>query len=351
MIRTGSRVANIAVAVAAAAVVIAAVFAAVVISGYRPATGPDVEGTGSETDAQAEITTAGDDDPADGESYNLLCVGRDPTSGLCDTVVLLRIDPDGGLCAMQLPRDTYVRVNGEGRKLNSAFSLLGVSGPGSARELLSASLCVRIDYVVEISTAAFRAAVDALGGVVVDVPRDMDYEDPYQDLYIHIKAGRQLLDGEHAEQFVRYRKGYSDGDLGRLDAQKIFLKALASTVRENLTIEAAASIINEVLPLVKTDMNAADALFFAKRILTGGSKQTTLLTAPGRALNSSKYGLSFYVLGRSAALEAVNEYFNVYPSDIPDASFDRDEIFVEKGDDEFERIYRYAIITPDTGNS
>ncbi len=351
MRRPGNIAANAAVIAAAVIVLAAAVFLTVKLIGYRPPTGPDVQ-TGEATGGTGETLSApvtGSPDPLpEGGKYNILCLGRDPTSGLCDTVILLNIAPDGGMTAMQIPRDTYVRVNGEGRKLNSAFSLLGAFGEGSAAALLAEALCVRIDFTVEISTEAFRAAVDALGGVEIDVPRDMDYDDPYQDLHIHLKAGKQLLDGKHAEDFVRFRSGYANGDLGRLDAQKIFLGALARKVREELTLEAASEIINGVLPLVRTDMNAADALFFAKRILLGGSRGTVMLTAPGRALYSEKYSLSFYVLGREATLCAINSGFNVYPSDISDTAFDRGEIFCESGDDGFERIYRYSLITAET---
>ena len=351
MRRRGNIAANAAVIAAAVLVLAAAVFITVKLIGYRPPTGPDVE-TGTGTDGIAETLPAPvTDSPTglpEGEKYNVLCLGRDPTSGLCDTVILLDIAPDGGMTAMQIPRDTYVRVGNEGRKLNSAFSLLGAFGEGSATALLADALCVRIDFTVVISTAAFRAAVDALGGVEIDVPNDMDYDDPYQDLHIHLKAGRQLLDGKSAEDFVRFRSGYANGDLGRLDAQKIFLGALARKVREELTLEAASDIISGVLPLVTTDMNAADALFFAKRILSGSSRGTVMLTAPGRAFYSEKYSLSFYVLGREATLGAINSGFNVYPSDISDAVFDRNEIFCEPGDDGFERIYRYSLITAET---
>ena len=347
------RAAVVAVLAALVFTVAAAVIIAVSVAGYRPSTGPDVSVVTDDTTAPSESGQTETQPPAGTgpiEKYNILCLGRDPTSGLCDTVILVNLSTDGGIAAMQIPRDTYVRVGGEGRKLNSAFSLLGQFGPGSAAELLSQALCVRIDFTVVISTEAFREAVDALGGVLIDVPRDMDYDDPYQDLHIHLKAGEQLLDGRAAEHFVRFRSGYADGDLGRLDAQKIFLSALTKTVRENLTLEAAAGIINRVLPLVKTDMSAQDALFFARAVLSGaGSDGPVMLTAPGRAINSGKYGLSFYVLGRSATLKAVNSRFNVYENEITDASFDPDEIFCEKGDDDFERIYRYSLITVKTG--
>ena len=76
-----------------------------------------------------------------------------------------------------------------------------------------------------VSLDAFVDIVDLMGGIEFDVPMDMFYEDPSQDLYIDLKAGLQKLDGYEAMGLVRFRKGYVDQDLGRVDIQRQFISA------------------------------------------------------------------------------------------------------------------------------
>ena len=71
-----------------------------------------------------------------------------------------------------------------------------------------------IDRYAITTFEGFEQAIDAIGGVEMDVPYDLQYSDPYQDLEIDIKAGERVLDGEHALQFVRFRSGYATGDIG-----------------------------------------------------------------------------------------------------------------------------------------
>lgn len=278
--------------------------------------------------------------------YNILCCGRDVATGLPDTVLILHIKAENGnICAVQLPRDTFIECNGAEMKLNALIANLGT---GEAARYLEKALCIKIDFYVSFPSEAFISVVDAVGGVEIDVPFDMDYEDPYQDLYIHLKTGVQTLDGRDALSFVRYRSGYSDGDLGRLDAQKKFMSAMLKTVREKLNLSSATKIINEVFPKVKTDMSLDDCTGFAKIVLSHGksAEGLVMLTAPGRALNTEK--TSYYVLGREAMLSVVNERLNVYTSQISDSMFDASRIFVRDGDDNFERIYTYSIISVET---
>lgn len=88
--------------------------------------------------------------------------------------------------------------------------------------MVESNLCVQIDNYICMDTAGFRDIINALGGLDIDVPFDMEYEDPEQNLYIHLKAGPQHLNGEEAEQFVRFRKAYVTGDIGRISDRKFF---------------------------------------------------------------------------------------------------------------------------------
>jgi len=305
------------------------------------------------TSGGEELTVSFDreTDPETGKpaSYTFLLLGVDRIAGLSDTIMLVSLRQDGSISVVQLPRDTYVEkeTGAAGVKLNSIYPAYGAEG---LRELIGRTLCVKIDYTVIIGTDVFAKAVDLIGGVEVDVPVDMDYEDPEQDLYIHIKAGKQVLNGKDAEGFVRYRSGYATGDLGRLDAQKIFMKALLATLREKTGLSEASRLAELLMPSITTDMPLKDCLYFLELVLSPGAPGVnglTLRTIPGKAVYSEELKTSFFVIGRSAALETVNKLLNIYSEAIPDSLFDRNRAFLKEGDEAFERVYTYAIF--DTG--
>ena len=132
------------------------------------------------------------------------------------------------------------------------------------------------DYQVIIEWEAVGKLVDAIGGVYFDVPRNMNYDDPYQDLSIHIQKGYQLLSGEQAMGVIRYRHdnnmkyGYADGDLGRIKTQQAFLK----TVIQQLLQVKNVGKINQFAQIfeenVETDLSVQNLFWFGKSAILGG---------------------------------------------------------------------------------
>ena len=163
------------------------------------------------------------------EKINLLVLGKDDSSSLCDVIILVNVNTaDKKLTALQIPRDTYINLGEDSyKKINGASKSLG--GDIELCEKISESMGIDIDGYVSFDGDFVREIVDVLGGVELYVPIDMDYEDPYQNLSIHLKKGKQTLNGDQAISFVRYRKGYLRADIGRIDAQKIFLSALVKS--------------------------------------------------------------------------------------------------------------------------
>lgn len=119
---------------------------------------------------------------------------------------------------------------------------------------------LEIDNYAIIDIEAFRKIVDAIGGVEVDVPKRMYYKDNSQGLYIDLQPGLQVLDGDKAEQLVRFRKGYSTGDVGRIETQQIFLKAFAEKLMDPSMFKNIPEILSIVLTYIKTDVSALDIL-------------------------------------------------------------------------------------------
>ena len=123
--------------------------------------------------------------------------------------------------------------------------------------------------------------LNAIGGVEVDVPQNMNYEDPYQDLYIHLKKGVQLLDGKKAEQLVRFRK-YPMGDVARVSVQQIFLKEFAKKILSTETIKNnMGDIIKTGYDYVKTDVGALDAIKYAQYVNDVDVNNISMEVLPG----------------------------------------------------------------------
>ena len=265
--------------------------------------------------------------------YNILCAGRDEAAYNTDVLMLVSFDtPNGQVSVVQIPRDTYLdggKVNALwAKKRNTAKRNGSSSVDTDAMDMLcrtlEETLCIRIDHWVLCNLQAFREAVDALGGVTVDVPCDMDYDDPAQNLSIHLSAGTQLLNGTQAEGLVRFRSGYVRGDLGRVDVQKLFLSALLSKAKE-ISILQLPALLKTATAHLSASLSLSDLLYFAKSAQKLDLSNVTFLTLPGT--DCREYGSSgawYYVLSRQGVWECVNTHLNVYHTPVDDTLFDRD---------------------------
>lgn len=278
------------------------------------------------------------------DKYLFLAVGVDKASGRGDAIMLVSFDiPSGSIAVMQIPRDTYIEWEGKEDKINSIVLDRDVY---TMRDVIEVTLCVNIDYTALIDLEALEVIVDSVGGVEINVPFDMKYSDPFQDLYIDLKAGLQVLDGKNATDFIRFRSDYADGDLGRVDAQKQFMSSLFRKVMNEMNLTQAVTLAKGILPMLETDITLDDAAYFAGKFFTAKDRRLTMLTAPGFQLHKTDPEAWYYVLSRDGVREAVNTYFNVYENDITDAIFDPSLILCKEEDDDFLRIYKYSILPP-----
>ena len=278
------------------------------------------------------------------DKYLFLVVGVDKASGRGDAILLASFDVSTGkISVMQIPRDTYIEWEGKEDKINSIVLDADVY---TMRDIIEVTLCVNIDYTALIDLEALEVIVDSIGGVEINVPFDMKYSDPFQDLYIDLKAGVQVLNGKNATDFIRYRSDYADGDLGRIDAQKQFMSSLFKKVMNEMNAVEALSIAKGVLPMLETDITLDDAAYFAGKFFSAKERKLTMLTAPGFQLHKTNPEAWYYVLSKDGMLEAVNTYFNVYDNKIAEIIFDPSLILCKEEDDDFLRIYKYSMLPP-----
>ena len=256
------------------------------------------------------------------ETVNILVAGTDRASGLCDVLMLFRWERETGrVCVLQIPRDTYAAYTESSyRKLNGAMRRLGGMKP--LGEFLSEALGVKVDRYVLLDLDVLRQIVDEIGGVSITLPDALHYEDPAQGLSIHLSEGTQTLDGRQAEYFVRYRMGYVRGDLGRMDAQKLFLAAFAKQLRESLGLSSALRLAKDVLPKIETDLTLWEATSLVRSAFSASEDAIFLMTLPGEEAIAEQSGASYYVLSSVATEELLVRYFGA-----SSGKFDRYAVF------------------------
>ena len=244
-----------------------------------------------------------------GGFYTILVSGSDDGNGNSDTNILVAIDTvNGYIYGTSIARDTKAVWNGKNHKINSAF---GSGGMEKLAEVVSDQLGIPVDYTVSVDLKGFAALVDAIGGVDFDVPVNMDYEDPYQDLYIHISKGMHHLSGSEALKVVRFRKGYATQDIGRMETQQKFLKAVA---KQTLTVSNLGKIdefVKIFQKYVKTDLTLGNLAWLGKEAISIGADNVEFSTLPGVWNEDDK----FIHLNKDDVLTLVNEYLNPYVED------------------------------------
>lgn len=246
--------------------------------------------------------------------YNILLYGVDNDAGGSDTNMLMRFDAvNKTVDVVSLPRDTLMS---NGHKLNSSYNN---GGTEKLRSNIEDMLGVPVDFYVSVDLKGFIALIDQIDGVDFDVPEDMDYDDPYQDLHIHFKKGLQHLNGQQAMEVVRFRHnndntGYGgQQDLGRIGTQQAFLKTVAQKLMKLENIPAMAETF---LKYVKTDLTLGNLMWLANQALSmGGMDAISFATLPGDGAGWYK-GMSVYALDPEQVLEMTNSMLNPYATDI-----------------------------------
>lgn len=237
---------------------------------------PDVEKTRVISDAR---------ETPEEKPVNFLILGVDEEGVRTDVIALMNLNTaDGKLNILSIARDTQVRAKGRVVKINALAAMGGERLLiGKIEELTG----IPVNYYVTINFKGFRKIIDILGGVEINVPFNMDYDDPFQNLHIHLKKGKQVLNGKKAEQFVRYRKGnredqgYSNGDIGRIKAQQVFLKALIEQKVRLKYLSKAAEIFLTLKKYMKTNVEVGDVNHYLATVGNIRMEDIKAYTIPG----------------------------------------------------------------------
>ncbi|MBV1817240.1 LCP family protein [Anaerosalibacter bizertensis] len=229
-----------------------------------------------------------------------------------DTMMLVKVNlSTEGVDILSIPRDTRVNIDGrKGRsKINAAHAH---GGPELAVKTVRQLLGLELDYYVKVDYKIVEEAVDAIGGVEVEVSQDMYYEDPSADppLVIDLKEGRQVLDGQKSLQFLRFRKGYKDADLGRIRAQQQFMKAFIEQALRPKNLFKLPRMVPSYYRNVDTNIPMSTLTKMALSARKINTDNINLSTIPG----NGKWidGVSYYIYDENQLNIIVREMFGDY---------------------------------------
>ena len=248
-----------------------------------------------------------------GGFYTILVSGVDDDNGGSATNVLRGVDTvKGCVYGVSIPRDSKAIIGGKAHKINYAYNKGGTELLAST---VSEQLGIPVDYTVCVNLQGFTALVDAIGGVDFEVPINMDYDDPIQGLVIHFKKGRQHLSGADVLRVVRGRHnndgtGYGSEDLGRMQTQQKFLKAVAKKMF------SAGNILTKVDDYAKifrqyvdTDLTVGNLAWLGTEVLKMGVDKIDFSTLP------NEWKSPYIYLDPDETLALVNTYLNPYVED------------------------------------
>jgi LCP family protein required for cell wall assembly len=264
------------------------------------------------------------------KSINVFVCGGDQAANLTDTMMVINFNPKTAqINVLSIPRDTQIRLNNRTAKINELYQ----NGGGEfAVQRLSEILQTDIEYYIHVGLPAFKEIIDVLGGVVYDVPVDMYYRDPLQNLTINIQAGKQHFDGKKAEEFMRFRQyssgkanEYYDGsDLKRIKAQQNFVKELIRQKANLYYITRLNEILDVVFNRVETNLSINEVLKMSMNIDKINAENINFFTLPGRPVQQE---LSYFILDKVETMKLIDEYFVVETVEIkePIEATDTDE--------------------------
>ena len=254
----------------------------------------------------------------------ILVIGSDKEKINADVMMLVQLNAKSKTVdIISVLRDTMVKINGRTYKINASLQL---GGEDFVVEQVEDLLGVKIDNYVFLNYEGFRKVVDAIDGVDFYVPQDMFYEDPYQDLYIDLKEGQQHLDGDKAEQLVRFRR-YPMGDVKRTEVQRDFVIALYKQKINSSLVKRVGSLVPAVMDFVDTDIGLQDAIQYANFVKGFDEEAITSYQMPGEAKDIN--GISYFV----ADTDGIEKMFEtIKKSHMPQN--ETDEVFVNEYSDD-----------------
>lgn len=241
---------------------------------------------------------------------------------LTDTIMVASYNPNTQKATLlSIPRDTYTGKNTAKatayEKINALYSRK--HRPDETLEAVNEITGLNIEYYAVIKTEALIKLVDVIGGITFNVPIDMDYDDSSQDLHIHLKAGEQQLDGDKAEQLVRFRHNndgttypeeYGNNDLGRMRTQREFIMQVIKQTAKPENIFKLGEILDVAKEYVITNIDFNVAKDYIPYVVEFNTDNLLTAALPGTTPDWNKTnGVSIFVYDKNETKELIQELF------------------------------------------
>lgn len=254
---------------------------------------------------------------------------------LTDTIMVASYNPNTQKATLlSIPRDTYTGKNPAKatsyEKINALYNRK--HRPDETLEAVNEITGLNIEYYVVIKTEALIKLVDVIGGVTFNVPIDMDYDDTSQNLHIHLKAGEQKLDGDKAEQVVRFRHNnngtsypeeYGDNDTGRMRTQREFIMQVVKQTAKPENIFKLGQILDVAKEYIITNIDFNVAKDYIPYIVEFNTDDLLTETLPGTNTNRNTSGTWIFIHDKAQTKTLIQELF--YDRDIEETENETSE--------------------------
>ena len=265
----------------------------------------------------------------------LMGVSTDNGGKLTDTIIVATYDPKNQKASLlSIPRDTFVGKNPQTGTGSDKINALYQKSPEKTLEKVNEITGLDIKYYMVIDNQALIKLVDVIGGVEFYVPIDMVYDDPSQDLHINLKEGLQTLNGDKAEQLLRYRHGnldkktgkylgtypeeYGGNDYGRMRTQREFMIETAKQTLQAKNILKVKEIIDIAYEYVETNLSVSvikDYVPYAVNIDINNIQSAVLPGGSYGPTTTPSYPLWFFIADKKETAELVKELYGSSESD------------------------------------
>lgn len=255
------------------------------------------------------------------DTLQILVMGE--STGMSDTIIACSYNPKTQKASMlSIPRDTYVE-NGNYKysvynKINSLYS--GGETPEKTLAAVNEITGLDIKYYILVDTEALIKLVDLIGGVEFDVPINMNYDDDSQDLHIHLKQGYQTLNGDQAEQVVRFRHNndgssypyeYGNEDYGRMKTQRNLIIAVARQTIKLKNVTEIGNMMSIMKEDVKTNIDFNMLIDYIPYAVNMDLNTIQTAQLPGES--AQRGGGWFFFHDEEETIKIVDELFNEKP--------------------------------------
>jgi LCP family protein required for cell wall assembly len=242
------------------------------------------------------------------ENTCILVVGQDSIKPLrSDTIILVFLNTERNrIMLYSVPRDSRFYIPDRERydKINHAYAFGGIK---LLKKTLEEGLGISIPYFVEVDYEGFEKVIDLLGGVEIEVEERMKYQDKAQNFFIDLKPGRQVLDGEKALQYVRFRADKL-GDIGRIKRQQKFLQALLGKMEQLDNIVKAPEILESLRSALVTNLQTEELIRIALWYKGLEEKDIRFVVMPGEPTYIE--GVSYWKPDFEEARKIILDFFD-----------------------------------------